>query len=230
MASPTAERRASVLVGDGRPQFLSALALSAHRGQRRAEPDAEHASGAITDLLGEHEALACLHLCFVGAAGLQGEGRQLGEQPALPPANTRLARHREADRDELVRARLVPGVALDRTERADGLRLAPAVAGALVDSVALGHELAGAREVSAAHGADAEAMKENRSPVLVTELLEELEALLPEPLGGFVFAGDVVGAPVGAQGTGANGAERRCHSPGGRGTPRTSAFLREGRA
>jgi hypothetical protein len=70
VTSPTTERRAAVLVGDGRPQILSTLALSAHRRQSRAEPDAEHASGAITDLLGEHEALTCLHLCFVDAAAL----------------------------------------------------------------------------------------------------------------------------------------------------------------
>ena len=81
---------------------------------------------------------------------------------------------------ELVGTRPVPGITLDRAERADRLSKPPGIAEALVNLMAGLDELARSFEVSVAHLDDADAMKQDRATVLVCELLVQRQALLVE--------------------------------------------------
>jgi len=126
VASPTAERGDGVLVLDRAPEASGALELPALGGQAREKADAEHAAAPDLHLIGERLRLAGARVTLVDAAGIQGELGKLSQHSALPPGNGDLARQRHVLRDELVRTILVVGVAGERAERSDRLRLSHA--------------------------------------------------------------------------------------------------------
>ena len=136
MPSPAAERGAGVVVLDGTPEASCALVLATFDRDAREETDAEDASGAITQLLGDLERLARTGLGLVDLAIVEEEPCQLRQRSALPPRRPCFARQRGALADEVERAALITLVARDRAKCSGGLGEAPYVAPALVDRVA----------------------------------------------------------------------------------------------
>src|SRR5207244_3424730 len=208
VSAPAAERGDGVLVFDRAPKRAGVLELPALGGHGSEKSDAEHAPGAVAYLLGEGERLPGAALRVVDAAGLQGEPRELGEHSALPPRDADFATHCCALLDQFRCALLLAGVPCDRAERADRLRdpevpFQPVVV-SFVDRLALLDKRPRALEVALPHREVAQTMKEHRPAVLVPELLEEGEPLLPQPLSRVIVAGDGEAAAVAAQTMGAH--------------------------
>ncbi|HVM56034.1 MAG TPA: hypothetical protein VMT74_01135, partial [Gaiellaceae bacterium] len=123
VASPAAEGSDRVFVGDGRPEPLCVVVVSEAGGRAGEESDAEDAPRTVSVLVRDRERLSRPRVGLVNAAGVQEEGGELGEHPALPPADTDGARHRGTGFDELVGELSVAGVACDGAERPGGLGL-----------------------------------------------------------------------------------------------------------
>ena len=85
MTSPASERRSGIFVGDRTPELPRERGLPAPRSDRRKEPDAEHATATIADLLGECQGPPGAALGFVNVPGLEGEACKLRERTALAP-------------------------------------------------------------------------------------------------------------------------------------------------
>lgn len=94
---------------------------------------------------------------------------------------------------------MLPASLFDRPPSPDGLGEPPHVGVAFVDGVAFANEVTRPLEVALSHRPDAEPMKQRRAATLVTELLEDSQALCVQLCRLLVVAGDVGGAPIGAE-------------------------------
>ena len=210
MATPAAERRYRVLILDRAPEQAGTLELPALGGDAREEADTEYRPArASSSSASSRESRARISASSTRPA--LSARRRAPPASRSPTRRDRLPHGTPTSRASAalwaIRSnalRVVAGIARDRAERADRLRQPPAIAGPLVDWPGSPRRVRAHARAPSAASPERPAVEEHGATVLVSELLEEGEALLAQALGRLGVAGDVGRAPVRTQGRGAN--------------------------